>query len=105
MFTKEALLKAKIDLYNITVNLAYEDYLKANYKNGKRKSKKHISYSLSDDTEQARLMYKMVYGKDITDITEEQEEQIKAFLLPYRTTRTEFLREAGGTNYFIGGNY
>jgi len=65
MFTESALLKAKIDLYNITANFSMQDYKQANInpKTGKRKSKKHIPYTLSEETEQAKAMYDLVYGK------------------------------------------
>jgi len=100
MFTKSALLKAKIDLYNIVSNLAMQDYKQANYKNGKRISRKYIPYSLSYDTEKAKEIQNLIIGKTPEQITAEQEESIKAFLLTYRTTRTEYLTE----NY-KGGNW
>jgi hypothetical protein len=100
MFTQQALLKAKIDLYNISANHAYQDYITANYRNGKRISKKHIPYSLSEDTITAQQYYNMVYGKLPEEITAEQEEEIKAYLLPFRTFRTEFIKENGGTDYY-----
>ena len=34
------------------------------------------------------------------DITAEQEEQIKGYLLPFRLYRTEYLQDAGGVNYY-----
>jgi len=92
MFTSSALERAKTDLYNITANLSYRDYYNANFnKNGKRKSKKHIPYSLSQETLDALEIYKMVYGKQSEQITEEQEDQIKGYLLPIRTHRRELL--------------
>jgi outer membrane protein OmpA-like peptidoglycan-associated protein len=100
MFTEKALLKAKIDLFNIISNHSMQDYLQANFKNGKRKSKKHIPYSTSADTDKAREINKILFNADITDITPEQEEQIKGFLLVYRTTRTEYLKEG-----YKGGNW
>ena len=103
MFTEQALLQAKIDLYNILSNHAYQDYYNTNYHpNGKRKSKKHIPYSLSADTEKAKEIYHLVYGKSPEEITQEQEEQIKGFLLIYRTHRSEYLREGykGGRWYY-----
>ena len=35
----------------------------------------------------------MVYGKSPEEITQEQEEQIKGFLIVYRTHRAEYLKE------------
>ncbi len=93
MFTHEALQKAKTDLYNIISNHAYNDYRQANFTStGKRKSYKHIPYSLGYDTLQAMEIYSLVFGKNPEDITAEQEEQIKAFLFIYRMNRTEFLK-------------
>jgi hypothetical protein len=102
MFTEKALLKAKIDLYNIVSNHVYQDYYNANYdRNGKRKSKKHIPYSLSDDTEKALKIYKMSC-RTPEEIAAEEEEIIKGFLLPYRTHREEYLKEGykGGRWYY-----
>ena len=93
MFTEQSLQKAKTDLFNITSNLAMQDYLQANYKNGKRRSKKHIPYSLSIETQKAQEFYNLIYGRMPEDITQEQEESIKAFLLSYRIVRTEYLQE------------
>ena len=101
MFTESALLKAKIDLYNITANFSMQDYKQANInpKTGKRKSKKHIPYTLGQETEQAREMYNLVFGKSPEDIIQE-EERIKGYLLIFRLNRTKYLEEAGGTNYY-----
>ncbi len=86
-----ALTRAKIDLYNIIANFAMKDYLQAK---GKRK---YVgSYSLSHETKTAQEYYAMVYGKTTKDITLEQEEKIKAYLLPFRTSRREFIKETGG---------
>lgn len=93
MFTEQALQKAKTDLYNIISNHAMHDYRQANFTStGKRKSYKHIPYNLGYETNKAREIYQLVYGKNPEDITAEQEEQIKAFLLNYRIHRTEYLK-------------
>lgn len=48
--TNQALEKAKKDLYNIIANFAMKDYKQANCnRNGKRKSYKHIPYSLGKE--------------------------------------------------------
>lgn len=101
--TKEALLKAKKDLEAILSNHAMNDYIQANYNKGKRKSKKHIPYSLASETEEARQMYHIVYREEPWYITREQEEEIKAYLLPYRTHRTEYLihTKDKSTNYVL----
>lgn len=101
MFTNQALIKAKTDLYNIIANLSFKDYYNINFnKNGKRKSKKYIPYSLSQETLEALEIYKIIYGKQPEQITQEQEEIIKAYLLPIRTNRTELLEDAGGYSYY-----
>jgi len=102
MFTESALLKAKIDLYNITANFSVQDYKTANInlKTGKRKSKKHIPYTLGQETEQAKNIYDLVFGKSPENITQEEEERIKGYLLIFRLSRTEYLQEAGGANYY-----
>jgi len=99
--TDKALLKAKIDLFNIISNHALESYKHMNCdKNGKRKSYKHIPYSLNGDAEEARKMYFTIYNIDADSVTLEQEEELKAYLLPYRTHRTEYLKEG-----YKGGNW
>lgn len=100
MFTEQALVKARIDLYNIVANHARNDYMQANYKNGKKKSKKHIPYTLSQDTVTAKEYYTMVLCNEIEDITREQEEVIKYYLLSFRLVRTEYIKDAGGLSYF-----
>lgn len=62
----------------IISELAYKDYLKANpIINGKRKYKRHRSYTLSEETLQAMEVKKQYLKKQIT------EEQYKAFCLRY----------------------
>ena len=97
-----ALLKAKIDLYNIISSHAMDDYKQANYKNDKKISKKHIPYSLSYDTKKASEIYKSIFNLHTNEITLEQETEIKYFLLIYRTSRTEYLTEGykGGKWYY-----
>lgn len=103
--TEQALLKAKIDLYNILSNHAWEDNVKMNHNsNGNLKNKKNRSYSFGSETEKAMEMYHMVYGKKHEDIILEQEEQVKGYLLIYRISRTEYLQEEykGGKWYYQG---
>jgi hypothetical protein len=100
MMTEQALLKAKVDLYNIVGNYAMAAYKHANYKKGQRISKKHIPYSLCMEGEKAREMYHLVYGKSIEDITLEQEEQIKGYLMRFRIHDTEYLNDLGGKAYY-----
>jgi hypothetical protein len=84
MFTDNALNKAIKDLNDIISKYALQDYLKVNYKNGKKKSKKHIPYSLSDNTTEARDILKLIYGKKKEDISTEDEEIVKGYLLKYK---------------------
>jgi len=101
--TERALLKAKIDLYNILSNHAWEDNVRTNYNSaGNLKSKKNRSYSLGSDAEKAMEIYHIVCGKKHEDIILEQEEQVKGYLIIYKTSRTEYLKEGykGGRWYY-----
>lgn len=99
--TERALLKAKIDLFNIISNHCLESYKYMNlHKNGKRRSYKHVSYSKPSDAIDAQEVYNLIYGKSAEDITPEIENQVKAFLMSYRTHRTEYLKEE-----YKGGNW
>jgi hypothetical protein len=99
--TEQALLKAKIDLFNIISNHCLESYRYMNlHKNGKRKSYKHIPYSKPSDAIEAQEVYNLICGESAEDITLDIEEQVKAFLMPYRTHRTEYLKEE-----YKGGNW
>lgn len=98
--TEQALLKAKVDLYNIIANHAMDDYNRANHDKHGKAFKQHHQYSLSYDTNKAREIYHIVYNKSAEHITAEQEEIIKGFLLIYRTSRTEYLKDAGGNKYY-----
>ena len=99
--TEQSILKAKIDLYNIISNFAMKDYLNTNYKNGKKISKKDKPYSLSLETLEAKKFYNMLcFCNDSNDITPEQEEEIKGYLLSFRTHRTEYIKDVGGNEYY-----
>ena len=99
--TERALLKAKIDLFNIISNRALESYKRMNCdKNGKKKTYKHVPYSLGGDCNDAREMYNRIYGKKAEDVSLELEGDVKAFLMSYRTHRTEYLKEG-----YKGGNW
>lgn len=85
--------QANIDnLYKISSNLAMKDYLMMNPrdKNGKSKYKKHHPYSLSDETEEAKNLYGIAI-KPEQEITIEEEEQIKGYLLKIRLIMPELL--------------
>jgi len=83
-----AILKARKDLQAIISNYAMESYLQANRKKDGTYYKKRKPYTLPDEAMTANELLKLTYN---SDITVEQEEQIKAFLIPYRTVRTEYL--------------
>lgn len=88
--TLEARAKAIRDLEAILSNLSYKDFKQANPKPrmGRNGRRIHRVYSLSSETEKAlEMLYRAV--KD--DITAEDEEIIRGFLLPYRIFRTEYL--------------
>ena len=80
--------KAHDDLEKIIAKHSFDSYKQANYKNGKKITKRHIPYSLNDECIEA-LRLKQILLNDT--ITKEQEEEIKYFLLIYRTSRREFL--------------
>lgn len=87
--TLEARAKAIKDLEAILSHLAYRDYRQANpVRNGKRVYVKHRPYTLSPDTLEVLEMIKIASKEDITA---EEEKMIKAFLLPHRMFKREYL--------------
>lgn len=74
--------KAKNELNELIGKMAYRDYKATNYKGNKKRSIKHIPYSLGQDTMEAKGIYHLIYNKN--EVSREVEEQVKAFLLPYR---------------------
>ncbi len=87
--------QANIDnLYKISSNLAMKDYLQANPRdtNGKPKYKKHRPYSLSDETIEVKNLYGIAI-KPEQNITIEEEEQIKGYLLKIKLIMPELLEE------------
>lgn len=62
---------------------AMQDYLRANpkKKDGRLKYKTYHPYSLSSETNEAREMYALARKKDIT---KEEEETVKAYLLKHK---------------------
>ena len=76
------------NLYNITANLAYKDYRAMNPKGGK----KHRPYSLSGETREALELYALART---TDLSREDEERIKAYLLKIKMGRPELLKPRG----------
>ena len=85
-------------LYKITSNLSYSDYQSAlnSYKQHHKKiGSGDFSYFLSGETLEARDYYGMACGRNITV---EQEEQIKAYLLKVRFSRPDLIEKTNG-NY------
>lgn len=74
--------KAKNELNELIGKMAYRDYKATNYKGNKKRSVKHIPYALSQDTMEVKKIYGLIYNKN--EVSKEVEEQVKAFLLPYR---------------------
>lgn len=73
---------------NILANLAFNDWHNTNYlSNGKKKYKKNHPYSLSDETEEAREILHLIHN----DMSKEDEETIKSFILKYRLLKPEYL--------------
>lgn len=94
--TEQSLLSAKIDLYNITANLAYKDYENAKKKMGK----KFKGYSLSFETQIANEMYLEIRDKKADQIVITQEDLIKGYLQSFRTNRKDLLNDHGGLNCY-----
>ena len=86
--TEQSVIRAKKDLHAIISNYAMQAYLAMNKKKDGTFYKKRRQYTLPYEAEEAR---KLLYLLDKNNITLEEEENIKAFLIPYRTIRTEYL--------------
>lgn len=79
------------NLYKISSNLSMKDYLQMNpIKNGKKVYKKHRPYSLSDETIEAKNLYGIAIKSEVTI---QEEEQIKGYLLKIRIVQPELLEE------------
>ena len=86
------------NLYRITSNLSFRDYknsLESYRQHHKRIKWGDFSYSLSGETLEARDYYGMACNHDVT---REQEEAIKAYLLKIRYSQPE-LMEGTNPNY------
>ena len=77
-----------INLNNILGNLSFDCYYNVNYKNGKRKYKYNQSYSLNDEALKCLELLKIANKNDITI---DEEEEIKAFLLRYKLLNGSYL--------------
>lgn len=76
--------KAREDLRRIIDNQCKESYLQANRKKDGTFYKKHRPYSVPTESLKALEYINTLYNNVIT---REEEEEIKAFLLPFRTFR------------------
>lgn len=76
--------KAREDLRRIIDNQCKESYLQANRKKDGTFYKKHQPYSVPTESLKALEYINTLYNNVIT---REEEEEIKAFLLPFRTFR------------------
>ena len=86
--TNGAIEKARIDLNKIISKYCYDSYKQANIKKDGTKYKKHRQYSVPEEAEKALSLLRLLSKNEITI---EEEEEIKAFLIPYRTIKTEYL--------------
>ena len=84
--------KAIEDLDVIIGKMSMRDYIATNYKNGKKRSKKHIPYCLGQDCIEAIRLKKLCYkvGRKEIDASE-IELEVKSFLLPYRKNGLELV--------------
>lgn len=80
-------IKAITDLEKIISSQCKESYLQANRKKDGSYYKKHMPYSVPSEALNA-IEYKRML-MTTTPTTKEQEEAIKAFLIPFRTFRTD----------------
>ena len=87
------------NLEKIVNNLSYKDYLQAYHKSTRYlkgrftptgRERKFSGYSLSSETLEA---YNLLVLTDKKDITKENEEKIKAYLLNIKLTRSELLTD------------
>lgn len=76
--------KAKEDLNKIISNQCLESYLKMNRKKDGTFYKKHRPYTIPEESQRA-VEYLTILEKENVSIQEEEE--IKFFLLPFRTYR------------------
>ena len=75
--------KACKDLNDLISKMALRDYKAVNFTKTGKKRKKHIPYSLGEDTMQAMELYKKINGQ--VNVSKEIEAEVKLFLLKYRT--------------------
>lgn len=88
MLNKETVSKLYKRVDNILANLAYQDWWNTNHHtNGKRKSKKHIPYSLSAETEEALEILKLIND----NMNKEIEETVKGFIMRWRLLKPEYI--------------
>ena len=76
--------KARKDLNKIISNQSMKSYLKANRKKDGTFYKKHRPYSITTESQRAISFISILNNDTITRV---QEEEIKAFLIPFRTFR------------------
>lgn len=80
-------IKAIIDLDKVISSQCKESYLRANRKKDGSYYKKHRPYSIPSEALEA-LKYKEML-LTTTLVTKDQEEEIKVFLIPFRTFRAD----------------
>ena len=88
MMTQQATTKAREDLNSIISNYAMKDFNQYNRKKDGTYYKKRRPYNLSSETMEAKEILEIALKKNITA---EEEEIIKAYLIPYRVFETDLL--------------
>ena len=86
--TTGSIEKARIDLNKIISKYCYDSYKQVNIKKDGTKYKKHRQYTVPEEAEKALTLLRILTNDNITI---EEEEEIKAFLIPYRIIKTEYL--------------
>ena len=90
MTNDKTITKARKDLNSIISNLAYNDFKRTNTNKQGKFYKKRRPYNLSFETLEAYEKLRLLNTNN-SNITKEMEEEVKAYLIPFRTNRTELL--------------
>ena len=94
----ETINKLKEDINTIIENHALNSYLRSNLNKQGKLYKKHIPYTLCDETLSLLEILKNLNNKEIT---KETEEIAKGTLLKYKLLKPEFLEKANGRTYIL----
>lgn len=95
MLSNETINKLYHRVDNIIANLSYKDWYNTNYtSNGKKKYKKNHGYSLSFETLEALDVIKLIHN----NMSRENEEIVKGFIMRYWRLKPEYLEDLRNNN-------